>query len=390
MLDKSLNWFFVLFNNEFRQDKVDAFQITMFLALAHCFGCYNPKQLSDYLGIHHQSLYTHLKGWSLYRVKKMLTAFMAHQAAERIRPVLEKSAATKSRAGITMSVDNSVIDRYGKMLRCTWSQYSGRFKKVVNGQDLPGIIMTIDGVAIPIGLLFCSWQGRADTDKPDLLIAMLTELVKAFKDEGVDLTRFPISMDSWYASDPLKKRLYKSGFKDIIVAGKSNYVFTIDGEKKNASEWKKELELEDDLWGIDVPATRKKAFSPTFDKIIVFFFQKSSTRCYYLMDLSEKPKRGAEIWRIWKQHHLIEAFWKTLKSVFKFKEMRLQGEGLYTGLLIKVLAYLLTIRLQKKKEFLKLSLLQIMRKVNREKDLKTLMIEHFHLPNALIAEIMKA
>jgi len=213
---------------------------------------------------------------------------------------------------------------------------------------------------------------------------MLTQLIEAFKAEGIDLTQFTISMDSWSASDPLKKRLYDSGFKDIIVAGKSNYVFTVNRKKRKASDWKKELELNDGQWGIDVPAKRVKAASPTFGKIVVFFFQKSATRCYYQMDLSETPKRGTEIWRIWKQHHIIEMFWKILKSVFKFKEMRLQGDRLY-----KVLAYLSAIRLKKTNECSKLTIVQIMRKINREKHLKTLMIQHFHLPDPITCQIIK-
>lgn len=98
------------------------------------------------------------------------------------------------------------------------------------------------------------------------------------------------------------------------------------------------------------------------------------------MDFSQTPLRSAEIWRIWKQHYLIECFWKILKSTFKIKSMQLQGNGLYTALLIKVLSYLLAIRLRAYKDFSKLSVTQIMRKIMREQDLKALLTEHFHLP----------
>ena len=62
------------------------------------------------------------------------------------------------------------------------------------------------------------------------------------------------------------------------------------------------------------------------------------------MNFSQVSMRGAEIWHIWKQHHLIECFWRILKSIFHIRSMQLQGNGLYTALLIKVLAYLLAIR----------------------------------------------
>ncbi len=156
MLKNNIEWFFVISDSEFRQTNIEAFETFMFLAIAHFFGCFNPKQLADYLGVGHQGLYLRLKEFSLYTVKRLLVKFMVWQAAEVIKPVLEKSDATRSRAGITLSVDNSVIDRVGKMLRCTWSWYSGRWKKVVKGNDLLGVVMTVKGIAFPLCLLFCS------------------------------------------------------------------------------------------------------------------------------------------------------------------------------------------------------------------------------------------
>ncbi len=383
-LNSTFTWFFIAFGTILKKggkEGKEAFELLMFLSLAHFFGLYNPKQLADYLGIPYQRLYKELKTWSIYQLKKMLLGFMVKQAVERLKPILEKSDATKSRAGITLSVDNSVIDRIGRLIRCTWSWYSGNAKKVVNGQDLLGVVMTINGVAVPLYLLFVSKQGRANTDKPSLLISMFKELIEAFKAEGIDLTAFPITMDSWFASDPLKKALYELGFKYVLVAGKGNYVLTMRKKKQKASFWKKELELVVNQWGIDVPAIREKAENPTFGSIVVFFYQKSTTRNYYLMDFSKTPMRGAEIWHIWKQHHIIECFWKILKSTIKIKEMRLHGDGLYVGLLIKILVYLLAIQLKLEFKFSKLSITQIMRKIQREHDLETLMVEHFHLPD---------
>jgi len=96
------------------------------------------------------------------------------------------------------------------------------------------------------------------------------------------------------------------------------------------------------------------------------------------MNFSKNTMRGAEIWHIWKQHHLIECFWKILKSIFHIRAMQLQGNGLYTALLIKVFAYLLALRLQAHRPFSKLSMTQIMRKLSREHDLKDLLTTHFH------------
>jgi len=334
--------------------------------------------LADFLDVPHQKFYERLKDWSVYYLKEMLLRFMIKQAAEHLKPVLHKSAAMRSRSGLTLSIDNSVMDRLGKLLRCTWSWYSGRYHKVIRGQDLLGIVLTINHIALPLHLLFCSKQGRYNTNKADVLLFMLSRLKAAFDREGIDLTKIPLTMDSWFVSQPLRQRLHSLGFTKIMIAGKSNYTFTIGGKHQKTSQWKNDLVLHDPTWGIDVPSCRVHAYSPTFGAVILFFFQKSTTRSYYLMNFSRVSMRGAEIWHIWKQHHLIECFWKILKSIFHIRSMQLQGHGLYTALLIKVLAYLLAIRLQAHRPFSKLTITQIMRNLSRNHDLRDLIMTHFH------------
>jgi hypothetical protein len=380
MWQQEFIWFFTIFHHEFRTNNPIAFEVLMVLAVAHLFGFYNPKQLADFLEVPHQNFYTELKNWSIYHVKKMLLRFMVKQAAEQLKPVMSKSAATRSRAGMTLSIDNSVMDRFGKLLRCTWNWYSGRYHKVIRGQDLLGIVFTIQHIALPLHLLFCPKQGRYHTTKADVLIFMLTQLKTAFLREGIDISQLPLTMDSAYVSQELRQRLHQLGFIDIIIAGKGNYVFTIDTQKWDASTWKKVLMLEEPTWGIDVPSCRLWGSSPTFGSLMLFFFRKSTTRSYYLMNFSQRSLRGAEIWHIWKQHHVIECFWKIMKSIFQLRSMHLQGDGLYTALLIKVFAYLLALRLQAQGVFSKLTLTEIMRQLRREADLRDFLATHFHAP----------
>jgi Transposase DDE domain len=310
----------------------------------------------------------------------MLLRFMVKQAAEHLKPVMSKSAATRSRAGMTLSIDNSVMDRFGKLLRCAWNWYSGRYHKVIRGQDLLGIVLTIHHIALPLHLLFCPKQGRYHTTKADLLIFMLKQLKSAFHHEGIDITQLPLTLDSGYVSQELRERLHQLGFSHIIIAGKGHYVFTIDGQKQEASTWKKDLILQAPKWGIDVPSCRLWGESPTFGSLVLFFFRKSTTRSYYLMNFSQVSLRGAEIWHIWKQHHVIECFWKMMKSIFQIRSMQLQGDGLYTALLIKVFAYLLALRLQAHRPFSQLTITQIMRKLSREHDFREFLATHFHAP----------
>ncbi|MCI5191598.1 MAG: hypothetical protein D3915_00485 [Candidatus Electrothrix sp. AU1_5] len=91
MLQNELGWFFFVFSKDFRLNSIEAFQTLIFLALAHFFGFYNPKEIADYLGINSNKLYSYLKTSSIYSVKTMLMKFMVKQAAENLKKVLENS-----------------------------------------------------------------------------------------------------------------------------------------------------------------------------------------------------------------------------------------------------------------------------------------------------------
>jgi len=86
------------------------------------------------------------------------------------------------------------------------------------------------------------------------------------------------------------------------------------------------------------------------------------------------------MWHVWKQHHVIEQFWKIMKSILHIRSMQLQGDGLYTALLTKVLSYLLALRLQAEGVFSKLTITQIMRKLRREEELGDFLATHFQVP----------
>jgi hypothetical protein len=134
---------------------------------------------------------------------------MVKQVVEHLKPVLHTSAATQSRAGMTLAIDNSVMDRFGKLLRCTWSWLSGRWHGVVRGQELLGMVLTIHHMALPLHLLFCPKQGRYHTNKADWFIFRLSGLKAAFALEGIDLTKIPLPMDAWFVSQPLRERRHR-------------------------------------------------------------------------------------------------------------------------------------------------------------------------------------
>ena len=62
----------------------------MALAISHAYGCYNPKQWADYLGIQPQKIYAQIQTWSLYRLKEVLLKMMVYQATEELKAVKKK------------------------------------------------------------------------------------------------------------------------------------------------------------------------------------------------------------------------------------------------------------------------------------------------------------
>ncbi len=201
MLEQAFNWFLTRSAQILRKGDKQGFEVLMLMSVAHVFGLYTAKELADYLDIRSQPLYAHLKSLSLYSRQKLMLGFMVKQAAEQLNEVLQKSAATQSRAGISIHGDDSVLERVGKQIRSTYTWYSGRFKKVVTGNDLLGLVLSFYGQILPLHLMFASKQGRANTTKPELLLKMLTELKELFAQEGIDITEFPLTLDSWFASE---------------------------------------------------------------------------------------------------------------------------------------------------------------------------------------------
>ena len=83
---------------------------------------------------------------------------------------------------------------------------------------------------------------------------------------------------------------------------------------------------------------------------------------------------------MWQHHHVIEGVWKIMKSMFQSRFMHLQGDGLYTALLIQVFAYLLALRWQSQRVFSTLTIPEIMRKLRREEEVRAFLMTHFHAP----------
>ena len=172
-LKESLRFYRWLLDAKFRQSREEAVEILLMLVLGHAFGYYNPNQLADRLGLTKSQLYQELKSWSLYQWRRQLMLIGCEYALQRLQELETKSAATKSRMRVTISVDDTVVDRCGKALSLTYSWWSGRHKKVVQGQNLLGITLKVGHEVIPLVIRPIGKQGRTNTSKPEVFETLL-------------------------------------------------------------------------------------------------------------------------------------------------------------------------------------------------------------------------
>ena len=372
-LTVSMKFFQLFLSEQFLKHRTEGIEALLMLVVGNLMGFYNPNQLADYLGLDKNALYRELRDWSLYKLKRMLTLAGCHCALDPIRETLSKSAATQSRNRITISVDDTVLKRCGQCLSYIYSWWSGQYNRVIDGQNLLAVTIRIGSRVFPLSIRPVGKQGRGNTTKPELLKAMLTEIMAFFTEAGIDLTQFPITFDSWYGSQPLSEVLAEMGFSVQLVDSKSNYIFTIDQQKQPLSDHKREIELQN-AWGCDVKVARKMAQSPTFGPVVLLFFADGKRiRCMMCLG---KALRGCEILSIWRQHHGIEQFWRSLKSLLKLGAISLHGrDGAYGGVAVKVLSYLMGLFLS---EMTGATLHQIQIILRREICPDDFFVEHFH------------
>jgi hypothetical protein len=381
-INKAIEQLQEFFDTNFTRCDQESVEILLMLAYAHMFDIFTPNQLIQTLGLDKNDVYGAINSWSIYHLRKLFVNAGLAQVKELVAEVLTKSPATLSRMRITLSVDDTVIDRIGNVMSLTYSWFSGRHHDVVRGQNIIAITMKIGTRVVPLCIRPVGKQGRGNTSKPEIFREMIHQLVELFQQEGIDLNQFPITFDSWYGSYDLVKMLRQAGFDkqegfhQILIHAKSNYVFTIDGKKQKLSLHKKEIHLDDSAWGCKgIPVARKEAESPTFGKVIlVFFMYCSKVKC--LMVFGRKL-RACEAISIWKQHNSIEQFWRRLKYDLQIHRMRMRSrQGAYATVAVKLLAYLV---MEKISSMTRMTFQQVKNYAKREIHLCSFFHEHFHL-----------
>ena len=376
-LIKSTLFFQDLLCSCFRCIKRQVIETLLLLCVCHLFGLYNPNQVADALELPKARLYRDIGALSLYHSKSLNLRLGCAIAVDFIKDAESKSASTQSRRRITVSVDDTHLPREGETLSYCSKWWSKKHKTSIWCQNVLGITLKVGDRVIPLDTRLVSKQGRGNTDKPSLVIAMLTDVLDFFDTQGVDLRKYPITFDSWYGSRKLIDALSELGFASILVHGKNNYVMTIGDTTAKLSVHKKDVELREDQWGCDKPVCRLKAESPTFGEcVVIFFVDRKKIRTLLVFG---KPLRTCEALRIWSQHHGIEQYWRYLKSSLHISAMSLESrKGAYVSLGIKVMSYLmlLQVSIAERRTFH-----QIQLQLTGERQMLMEFITHFHKPN---------
>lgn len=326
------------------QERDQFVEVVMILVVGMLWGLYNPHQVAQQLGVSPKNLYTTLNLMSAGAWRRLLETMMREAARERLRRYAAGSDATKSRLQATLSIDDSVVKRFGQVLSYIWSWYSGQAKQVVRGQDLVGIVLRVGGEIIPLSLVWVSKTGRGPTSKPEVLIRELERLKAYFAGAGIDLTALGISFDSWWLSQDVSEQLSALGFAKQVIAAKRSTILE-DREGRAALGEREQQAVLRTGWGQPRAAQRLRGQNPTLGPVAIIMFHHPRSKTFAVV-CPGRALRSCEGLRIWLNHAAVETFWKRLKSWLGLGQMQRSGRrGAWGELCLRVLGYFLAQRM---------------------------------------------
>lgn len=361
----------------------------------------NVYQMLQLVGLPKTTTYTRVKNVSVYLWRQLLQYRLYEVAIPLIRERLKKSEATKSRDGLILAVDDTVIARIATELGYVWRWWSGQLKRVAEGQNVIALILVIGDVILPLDVRIVSKQGKGLKSKPDIYREMLAAAKSRIEAAGLDFGAFKTTGDAAYlkgeiaeycrgeaaiATEPLDTaETEQSSTITGIFGGKDSYAFTIDGKRQKAKQWRKEFKDElKEGWGTDgQPVYRTAAESPTFGSVTLLFYIPKGKRAVSYLIIAGRPLRSSEALHAFAFHHRIEEFWKLLKETLELGDMHLQDrEGAYACVGIKIISYLVVNMMKQHlrtlKRFRNITINKIVNLCSKFVDMRQIFKEHFH------------
>ncbi|MCP4489105.1 MAG: hypothetical protein GY820_17600 [Gammaproteobacteria bacterium] len=404
----------------FRRMPDENLETLLLISLAVFLGADNIYQVLQVLGLPKTATYNKVKNVTVHCWRQFLQHHLYSIAIPLLLESLSKSGASKSRDGLILAVDDSVIVRIATELGYVWRWWSGQLKRVAKGQNVIALILVIGDVIIPLDIRIVSKQGKGLKTKPEIYEEMLKAAEAKFEAAGIDISCLRTTGDAAYFSQkiaafcngecseetssesdaPATASLPDTGLANEdaessdpallptitgIFRGKDNYVFEIDGKIQKAGRWRKDFK--DHLtpgWGTDgQPVYRTEAVSETFGGVILVFYIPKGKRAVSYLIIVGRPLRSSEALCAFAFHHRIEEFWKLLKNTLELGEMHLRDrEGAHACVGIKIIAYLVvnTMKqnLRKLGHFRNVTINKLVRLCPKFVDVLQIFKEHFH------------
>lgn len=398
-LSKSIEYFGQLLKPYFNKLDNEGLETLLLISMAIFLGATNIYQVIKLFGLPKTLTYNRIKGVSIYFWRQLLQHRLYELAIPLLKERILKSDATQSRDGLILAVDDTVIARISTKLGYVWKWWSGQLKRVAEGQNVIALILVIGDIILPLDIRIVSKQGQGLKSKPEIYAEMLEVAKDRLSKAGIDVGDLKTTGDAAYLSETIAKICHPEQDADTtqkeesktkstptgIFGGKDNYVFTIDGIRQRAGQWRKDLaEMLQDGWGTDgQPVYRTQAYSDTFGSVTLIFYIPKGKRAVSYLIVVGRPLRSCEALHAFSFHHRIEEFWKLLKGTLNLDSMKLQERhGAHACVGIKIIGYLfvnmIKQNLRKLKAFTKVTINQLIELCPKFIDIDSIFKEHFH------------
>lgn len=420
-LSKSMEQFGQLLKPYFRKMDHEGLETLFLISIAIFLGASNIYQVIQLLGLPKTMTYNRIKGVSIYYWRQLLQHRLYEIALPLLKERILKSDATQSRDGLILAVDDTVIARIATKLGYVWKWWSGQLKRVAEGQNVIALILVIGDIILPLDIRIVSKQGPGLPSKPGIYAEMLEVAKDRLSKAGIDVSALKTTGDAAYLSGKIAEICQSEQNTDTtqgadqssgttqntdttqgadttqaqesktqstftgIFGGKDNYVFTIDGIRQRAAEWRKYFKEElEEGWGTDgQPVYRTQAESDTFGTVTLIFYIPKGKRAVSYLVVVGCPLRSCEALHAFSFHHRIEEFWKTLKGTFELGSMKLQERhGAHACVGIKIIGYIfvnmMKQNLRKLRAFRKVTINQLVELCPKFVDISSIFKEHFH------------
>lgn len=205
-----------------RQKNKNIAEILLLITFGHHLGQDTISAICERLQIPRHQIYNQLKQMNVQEWRKLFNNLFNEHATEELKKIFSKSESSQSRAKIALSIDDSVLRRWGGTLGYIGKWWSGQFKHIVLGQDIILVTLKINDSVIPVRMWIMSKKGRY-TKGHDRVGLLMEGLAKDWSCKGLDVSKIAVTADAGYADHKLINRMKNAGFKKILTGAKKNY-----------------------------------------------------------------------------------------------------------------------------------------------------------------------